>query len=231
MVAHVVNAAEKGCYVVLEGDEGSGKTTQIKLLRERLKRDLGLEVEQIREPGGDPVAEAIRQILLGAHEPIAPIAELFMFLAARANVLKMVVQPLLNRGVWVVADRCYLSSLVYQGYARGLDEGVQNRHFTVFRDTVKWAACPTLPDRIIVLNIPPEVSIMRQLDRGSAFDRMEQEENDFRLKVNMGYHYYVDNQGYNTDFFAVDGIGSIDQVHDRIWGQVLQLFPRTRSIA
>ncbi|MBN8262448.1 MAG: dTMP kinase, partial [Xanthomonadales bacterium] len=109
--------------LTLEGGEGAGKTTVLRALREALLAD-GFEVVSTREPGGTPLAEQVRALLLDpAHEPAAPETELLLMFAARAQHVREVVLPALARGAWVVSDRFTDSSYAYQGHARGLDLG------------------------------------------------------------------------------------------------------------
>jgi dTMP kinase len=162
-------------FVSFEGVDGSGKSTQARLLAEHLK-SAGREVVLTREPGGTPLGEAIRALLLGG-DAMAPWAEAALFAAARAELVAEVIAPALERGAWVVSDRFLDSSLAYQGIARGLgaDEvldlnlpGLQGR----------------LPDRTFVLLLDAAAAARRL---GSAPDRIEREGGAFLARVNDAY--------------------------------------------
>ncbi len=162
-----------GLFVTFEGVEGAGKTTQIALLLDCL-RELGQDVRVTREPGGDAVAETVRRLLL--EREMAPRAELLLFLAARAQNVDRVIRPHLAAGGTVLCDRFIDSSIAYQGYARGLG-----------RDTVfhlnAFAIDGLLPDLTILLDLPPEIGLSRQMDR----NRMEAESLEFHVRVREGF--------------------------------------------
>jgi dTMP kinase len=200
-------AGQRGKYVVLEGDEGAGKTEQLELLRIHLER-IGIPVAVVREPGGDPFAEEMRQILKHADYVVTPMAEALAFSAARANLLTTVVEPLLAVGTWVLADRSALSTMIYQGRGHGLDS-------TEFRTAIAYAAS-VVPQR---MTIPLSVSQQRQRDRGDVPDRFERLGEDFRSRINQGYREYT----HYAEFRSVDGVGSRAQVEERIWSHVTQL--------
>ena len=165
--------AGAGLFVTFEGVERAGKTTQIALLLDYL-RQLGQDVRVTREPGGDAVAETVRRLLL--ERDMAPRAELLLFLAARAQNVDRVIRPHLAAGGTVLCDRFIDSSIAYQGYARGLG-----------RDTVfhlnAFAIDGLLPDLTILLDLPPEIGLSRQMDR----NRMEAESLEFHVRVREGF--------------------------------------------
>ncbi len=199
-----------GRYVVIEGDEGSGKGTQVGLLAEHLS-ELGIANQVVREPGGDPVAEQLREILKFSEHPIVPLAEVFGFLMARVQVLELVVKPLLVEGTWVLSDRSTLSTIVYQGVMRGLIE--QNREGFL-------AACQLAqlvePDLTVVLDIPLETSAARIASRGEETDRFESAGDENRRKINDGYREWTDGVKYHL----IPGTGQPSSVHNLIWAQV-----------
>jgi len=199
-----------GRYVVIEGDEGSGKGTQVGLLAEHLS-ELGIANQVVREPGGDPVAEQLREILKFSEHPIVPLAEVFGFLMARVQVLELVVKPLLVEGTWVLSDRSTLSTIVYQGVMRGLIE--QNREGFL-------AACQLAqlvePDLTVVLDIPLETSAARIASRGEETDRFESAGDENRRKINDGYREWSDGVKYHL----IPGTGQPSSVHKLIWAQV-----------
>lgn len=165
-------------FITFEGGEGSGKTTLIRAIREKLGH--ALDIRTTREPGGSKVAEAIRNVLLDPEfEGVTPYTEALLFAAARAQHLDEVILPALKAGKIVLCDRYIDSSLAYQGYARGLGFDFIlkiNRHAT-----------DNMPDRTFYIDVATEVGIGRANQR-KAPDRLEQQSKDFHLKVRQGYH-------------------------------------------
>jgi dTMP kinase len=164
-----------GHFITFEGGEGSGKSTQIVMLRDALAAD-GRRVLALREPGGEPVAEAIREVLLFATAPVTDSAELLLFLAARAQLVEHVIRPALAEGQIVLCDRYSDSTVVYQGHARGQD-------VETVRQLNAFATRGLTPDLTLLLDIPPEEGLARQGER----NRMEQEPLDFHRRVRDGY--------------------------------------------
>lgn len=163
-------------FVTFEGLDGSGKSTQARLLAERLERT-GREVVVTREPGGTPLGERIRELLLGGSDDVAPWAEAALFAAARAELVESVIRPGLARGAFVVCDRYVDSSLAYQGLARGL--GVDE-----VLDLNLRATGGLLPDRTFLLDGDPDVLDARL---GRTRDRLEREGEPFRQAVAQAY--------------------------------------------
>ena len=162
-------------FITFEGHDGSGKTTQASLLAEWL-REQRREVVSTREPGGTPLGEAIREVVLHGLEMTA-WAEATLFASARAEHVARVIRPALERGAWVVCDRYVDSSLVYQGIARrlGIDEVLElNRVVTG----------GLLPVRTFVLTLDADTARRRQ---GAELDRIEREDGEFRTAVANGY--------------------------------------------
>ena len=162
-------------FVTFEGIDGSGKTTQAALVAE-WARAQGHEVVAVREPGGTPLGERVRDLLLDGPE-MSAWAEAALFAAARAELAERVIRPALARGAWVVCDRYVDSSLAYQGAARGLGvEAVRN---------LNAAATGGLdPDLTVVLLVDPDVALGR---RGDRPDRIEREDAEFVRRVDRGY--------------------------------------------
>lgn len=170
----------KGLYLALEGPEGSGKTTQMRRLAFRL-RSLGLQVVEVREPGGTTVGELIRTLLADpAHTSLGPEAEVLLFAAARAQLLREVVRPALERGQTVLSDRSVYASLAYQGFGRGL--GVE----AVWRVN-ELATGGLLPDLVLLLDVPVEEGLARDDTSGLVRDRIEREGVEFHRRVREGY--------------------------------------------
>jgi len=163
-------------FVTFEGVDGSGKSTQARLLEERLRAD-GRDVLLTREPGGTELGERLRELLLGGSDEIAPWAEAALFAAARAQLVERVIRPALDRGAVVVCDRYLDSSLAYQGIARGL--GVDE----VLELNLR-ATGGLLPDRTFLLDGDPDALDARL---GGERDRLEREGDDFHRTVARAY--------------------------------------------
>lgn len=175
-----INSLDKkrGYFVTLEGGEGSGKSTQLKLLEDYLSKD-GYDVIFTREPGGTPISEEIRKILLGGENTeMCDETEALLFAAARVQHIKEKILPAVAAGKTVVCDRYVHSSLVYQGYARGLGDFVEKVNSYAFENC--------MPDVTIFLDITPERAFAR---KGGADkdDRLEQSGMDFHKRVYDGY--------------------------------------------
>jgi dTMP kinase len=190
-------------FVSLEGVDGSGKSTQAKLLAEAL----GSETLQIREPGGTGAAERIRDLLADPELEIDPFAELLLFSAARADLVARVIRPAVEDGRDVVADRFADSSVAYQGGARGLGTS----HVLSLTDTVidgLW------PDLTILLRVDPEVG----LGRADGEDRFESEGVELQRAVAEAYEEIAIIASDRV--VAVDASGSVEEVHERVMAVV-----------
>ncbi|MBB1061127.1 dTMP kinase [Marilutibacter spongiae] len=165
-------------FISLEGGEGAGKSTVRDVLAERL-RATGREVVATREPGGTPLAEQIRALLLDpAHEAPAPETELLLMFAARAQHVRETVLPALERGAWVLSDRFTDASHAYQGAARGGDAALIA--------ILERAVVGIEPGLTLLLDVPVEVGLARARRRGEA-DRIESEQEAFFERVREGY--------------------------------------------
>ncbi len=165
----------RGFFLVVEGTEGAGKSTLARGLAERLTA-AGLEPVLVREPGGTPVAERIRAILLDPDHPIEPVSELLLFLAARADLVARVIAPALAAGRTVLADRFQLSTEAYQCGGRGLAT-------SLFQDANRAATGGLQPDLTLILDLPPQVGFQRIAAKGLGLDRIEQAGPDFHARV------------------------------------------------
>lgn len=179
----------KGRFISFEGGEGCGKTTHIALLAERLRAN-GVEVVLTREPGGTPLCEAIRGLLQldTAGESPSPEAEALLFCASRAQLVRNVIRPALERGAWVLCDRFADSTLAYQGYGRGFP-------LDALRALLAFATGGLTPDVTFLL----EASLETRNDRldarygtGVGADRFEREEDDFHRRVREGFEDLAD---------------------------------------
>lgn len=190
-------------FVSLEGIDGSGKSTQAKLLAEKL----GAETLLIREPGGTAAAERIRELLADSAVELDPFAELLLFLAARADLTARVIRPALEAGRHVVADRFADSSVAYQGAARGLGVG----------ETISLsddASDGLWPDLTILLRVDPETG----LGRAEGNDRFESEGLELQRTVATAYEEIAKIAADRV--VVVDGAGSVEEVHARVMSAV-----------
>jgi dTMP kinase len=174
----------KGFFITFEGTEGSGKSTQISILAERL-RALGHSVRTLREPGGTPIGEEIRHTLKHSkdNEAMTAEAELLLMNASRAQLVREVIRPALAGGEIVLCDRFYDSTTAYQGYGRELN-------LEHVRKVIDFAVGETRPDLTLLFLVPPEVSAERLLARQSTLpfmrDRIEEADRAFFERVARG---------------------------------------------
>lgn len=198
-----------GTFISLEGVDGSGKSTQASMLAEAL-RGRGHEVIHVREPGGTPLGEDVRDIVLGP-DAMSPWAEAFLFAAARAQLVADVIEPAIAAGTWVVADRFIDSSLAYQGAARGLgitEVAAINAH----------GIGGSMPDLTIILDIPPGAAVDRRAGRGSV-DRIEGEGEALQESVAEGYREVA--RMYPDRVHLVSAAGTLEDVHARVMAAVV----------
>ncbi|MFZ1946683.1 MAG: dTMP kinase [bacterium] len=198
----------RGRFITLEGIEGSGKSTQAALLRDFLA-GRGYDVVVTREPGGSPIAEKIREILLDPRNlKMVPLAELFLYEASRTQHVAEVIRPALEAGRWVLCDRFFDASTAYQGNARGL--GIE-----MVAELNLVATSGLVPDLTLVLDLPVEVGLKRL---GRSPDRIESETLDFHERVRQGYLEIA--RCDPSRIKVVDASGTIDDIHVRIRGTV-----------
>jgi dTMP kinase len=193
-------------FISFEGQDGSGKTTQAALLADWL-RAKGREVVATREPGGTPLGEAIRNVVLHGVEMTA-WAEATLFASARAEHVERVIRPALARGAWVVCDRYLDSSLVYQGIARGL--GVDR-----ILELNSVVTGGLLPDRTFVLVLSPDAARSRQ---GADLDRIEREDEAFRRVVAEAYGEL--GSLFPGRIATLDASGAVDEIAERVREQI-----------
>ncbi|MHB0986211.1 MAG: dTMP kinase [Sulfuricella sp.] len=163
-------------FITLEGIDGAGKSTQLNWLAEHL-RSQGRNVLVTREPGGTPLGEKLRELLL--HQSMHLETEALLMFAARREHLDKVILPALQAGNWVISDRFTDASFAYQGGGRGLDEGK-------LRILEKWVQQDLQPDLTLLFDVPVEISRQR-LSSNSSLDRFEQEKQDFFQRVREAY--------------------------------------------
>ncbi len=212
----------RGFFISFEGTEGSGKTTQMRILVERL-RHLGFAVTENQEPGATAIGTEIRRIFLDpAHGEMAPMTELLLVFASRAQAAAEIIVPALRRGEIVVSDRFTDSTLAYQGEARGLG-------FDVVQEAHRLALGTLVPDLTICVTIDIESGLARAHRRnsGSAKEsseaRLDRQSLEFHKRVGEGYRKIAAQD--SRRFRMVAGEGSPAEVAERVWTAVSPLLP------
>lgn len=211
-----------GLFITFEGTEGGGKSTQIALLADRLRK-LGHRPRMLREPGGTPIGEEIRHLLKHseANRLMTPEAELLLMNASRAQLVREVIQPALLAGEIVLSDRFHDSTTAYQGHGRQLD-------LALVRSVIEFAIGPLRPHLTLLLSIPTEISEARrrarQANTAGPRDRFEEADRAFFERVDQGFRRIAAAEPERVKL--VDATQSIDAVHDDIWRHVAaQLSP------
>lgn len=205
----------KGLFIVMEGPDGSGKTTQINLLKEYLE-EAGYECLITREPGGTVIGEEVRQLILNPeHREMSPVTEMLLYAASRAQLVHEVIGPALEEGKIVISDRFVDSSIVYQGIARKL--GIS---------TVSAVNAPGIgiyrPDGIFFIDLSEEEGLRRKKEQKNL-DRMEQEGIDFHHMVSEGYRKVLSGR---PEVMKIDGGRSIDTIQKKIRNHVDELLKK-----
>ena len=213
---------QRGRLLVFEGSEGVGKSTQVTRLAERL-RAIGRSVATLREPGGTPLGDDVRRLLLQPGADVDERAEALLFMASRAQLLSRVVRPALERGD-VLLDRFFLSTYAYQVGGRGLPaEDV--------RAANRLATDGLVPDLTLVLTLPADDGLRRAAARGAA-DRMEAADRSFHARVSSAFTEALDSRWQERHpecgaIVAVDARGTEEQVAARIWQRLADAWPET----
>ena len=208
----------RGRFITFEGGEGCGKSTQVKRLKEALERE-GLEVLVTREPGGTWLGEQIRS-LLKDQDTDAPCAraELLLFLASRAQQVRNVMRPALERGAWVVSDRFSDSTMAYQGYGRGLP-------LDVLRVANDFACEGLKPDLTVLLDVDTETSRARLRTREAATnttaDRIEQAGDAFHARLRQGFLEMAAQEP--NRIVTIEASGTPDEVWEKVWKSLTPL--------
>lgn len=208
----------KGLFIVMEGPDGSGKTTQINLLKEYLE-EAGYECLITREPGGTVIGEEIRQLILNPeHKEMSPVTEMLLYAASRAQLVHEVIGPALEEGKIVISDRFVDSSIVYQGIARKL--GIS---------TVSAVNAPGIgiyrPDGIFFIDLSEAEGLRRKKEQKNL-DRMEQEGIDFHHMVSEGYRKVLSGR---PEVMKIDGGRSIDTIQKKIRNHVDELLRKNNK--
>jgi dTMP kinase len=202
----------RGKFITFEGIEGSGKSSQIRLLADALKAR-GIKYILTREPGGPPISERIRALLLDPqNKEMSSETELLLYCASRAQHTSEVILPALASGVHVICDRYYDSSYAYQGAARSLDK-------EIIRILTAFSTYSTDPDRTFLLDLPVEQSLSRIQDR--ELDRLEQESLSFHVKVREQYLSIAKDNA--SRYLVLNGLEDINILHRQILAAVFKL--------
>ena len=198
-------------YIAFEGGEGSGKSTQVRLLSERLAELDGVTPVVTNEPGATPLGRQLRELLLGVDQaPVGPRAETLLMAADRAQHMSEVVRPALSSGQHVISDRTAYSSLAYQGGGRDL--GVDQ-----VRAVNDWALDGLWPDLVLLLDCPPEAAAGR---RERALDRLEAEVDGFHNRIHATFRELA--AAEPERWVVIDGSAPIDDVAVAVWAAVEQ---------
>ncbi|MDX9757972.1 MAG: dTMP kinase [Bacteroidota bacterium] len=203
-------------FISFEGIDCSGKSTQIDLLAQRLEEN-GYEVLIVREPGGTPISERIRELLLDLrHREMDRHTELLLFSASRSQLVTERILPALHAGIVVIADRFHDSTTAYQGYGRGLD-------ITSIEHVQNIATHQVYPDRSFFLDISVAESIERRKLRLANVDRMEEADGAFFQRVRDGYLHIASTAP--SRFRIIDGMRAPEPIAEEIWGWVVANLP------
>jgi dTMP kinase len=206
-----------GCFITFEGIEGCGKSTQLKLLAWHLE-ERGLTVTVTREPGGCPIADQVRSILLdAANRAMVPMAELFLYAAARAQHVADIIAPALETGAVVLCDRFTDATVAYQGHGRGLS-------LPVIDELNRLATHGVRPEMTVLLDCPVEIGLGRAFSRinstqGAREERFELEAAEFHRRVRDGYLQLARQEP--DRFIVINAAGSVTEVEEAIRKAVL----------
>ncbi len=205
-----ISTSSKGAFISFEGIDGCGKSTQVKLLLERLNNE-GIDCMLVREPGGTDISESIRSILLNnRNENMSSRAEALLMTASRAQLTKESIIPAINAGKYVIADRFKDSTLAYQGAGRGID-------IDYLVNLNDFATYNLEPDFTILLDINPN-TVLARLNNNKS-DRIENAGMEFQASVRSGYLKIA--KQYPKRVFQVDASQTIEVIHSTIWRKTI----------
>jgi dTMP kinase len=216
---------ELSFFITFEGVEGSGKTTQIEHLKRYLFQQ-GIACKVTREPGGSPIAEKIRKLLLNPdHAGMTPISELFLYEAARAQHVKEVIEPLLKKEIVVLCDRFNDATVAYQGFGRGIDLGLV--------ESLNLSSSQGLkPDITFLLDCPSDLGLKRavrrnQLEKKEKEDRFEREKIQFHRRVRRGYLFLARREPHRIK--VIDTRQGEEKVFEKIRRIIDQIIVRSNE--
>src|SRR5579872_5661946 len=207
-------------FISFEGPDGSGKSTQAHMLAEAL-RQAGYDVVEAREPGGTPVGERIRHLLIEGEEDVTPLVQAFLLSASRAELVADVIRPALEAGKVVIVDRFSDSTFAYQVGGYGVEEAI-------VRELTNMATRYTRPEKVVYVDVPVEVGLQRAASRGKR-NRLDKEDVDFHQRVRDAYLHMANSQPYR--WIQVDGTGSADEVHREIIEKLGSSLPKLAGAA
>ena len=194
-------------YIVIEGQDGTGKSTQARLLKEHFEKK-GEEVVVMDEPDGDlPQAHDLHDMILTRGYDLEPMTNVLLFTAARSELWRKIAEPVLKRGGVVISARNYWSTLAYQGYGEGIS---RSKIIKITKDALPEKYCK--PDFGFILTVSDKVRLERQSGRGKATETFEKKPNDFQQKVNSAYPKIAK----EFDLINIDASGTIEEVFDLI---------------
>lgn len=199
----------RGRFITFEGIDGSGKSTQLRMLASDLRLK-GYNVQTTMEPGGTPLGRRLREAFLETEETVAPLAELLLFAADRAQHVELLIKPALEEGKIVISDRYADATVAYQGAGRGFPE-------TMINQVVKIATGGLKPDLTIFFDVTIERAILRTDSRdesGEKKNRMDRETTEFYSRVRKGYLKIAEKE--KKRFVVIDANGSVEEVHARV---------------
>lgn len=209
---------KRGLFITVEGLDGSGKTTQIRLLKELLV-SMGYEVVLTREPGGTNIGEKVRSIILDpANTDMEPMTEMLLYASARAQLVAKVIRPSLEDGKMVICDRFVDSSIVYQGFGRGID-------LKIVEDVNSFALDGIMPDITFFFDICPTAALKRRT--AEDMDRIEREQIDFHEKVYSGYKKLA--EMYPERIKAINSERPVDEIFKDVRENILFILNKTTT--
>jgi dTMP kinase len=204
-----------GRFITFEGGEGAGKSTQVRLLSERLRK-MGRDVIATREPGGSPGAEALRDLLVkGAVDRWSPLTETLILYAARRDHVECLIRPALERGAWVISDRFADSTRAYQGAAGGVDPDF-------IGELERVALGPTRPDLTLILDLPASDGLQRAGRRGDDETRFESKGLSFHDRLRAEFLAIAEREPQRCT--VVDAASPAAEVSEAIWRRVTTHF-------
>jgi len=207
-----VRKKRQGLLITFEGNEGCGKTTQIRLLYESLKK-AGLRVFLTREPGGTAASDAIREILLDRkHKGLDGVTETLLYMASRAELVRKVILPQLRKGSIVLCDRWMDATIAYQGFGEGVD-------IDWIRSLGERATLGRSPDLSLFFDLPVEIGLERAGRRGAA-DRMQQKDRTFHRRVRQGYLWIARKEPRRFIWLKLSERQGVDEVRSLVWERV-----------
>jgi dTMP kinase len=209
----------RGKFITFEGIDGSGKSTQLRMLASEL-RLLGYDVLTTREPGGTPLGRRLREAFLETEETVAPLAELLLFAADRAQHVSFLVKPALEQGKIVISDRYADATAAYQGAGRGFDEETVKQVIELATDALK-------PNLTLFFDIPVNIAISRTTSRsvdGEKKNRMDSETIEFYERVRRAYLKIAENEPVR--FRIVDASGAIDEIKKQVLESVTEFLKK-----